>query len=628
MVRLSIYQCGMAMLRRLGLGTAITFIVALTITPTRGATPSDSFSTVNSVDALLNERPQYIAKILCDMTGGSGAEWQLCGLVAGSAQSEDASPTTATGIFYYGPVDTTPPASTTVPLAQDKSIYAALTESLLRWQKDDPNYRTANVVELNGPDAHSPDFSAVLRSSESQDLHPFLNVPARVSDFGLRLSYGVDLFSVEGKVVRIPDGIFSPLHYMVPTTLAEYDGTEGSNELEPKCNGSSKFAILMHEPHAQRPEEARLFFFLKFLQDAYPDIFSQLVVFQEGQPSAATVGSLGAPADPSDSNTIDQMVKASQDAWMADDYAPLNGNNDIEKSPRNLEVLKEFAAKYYTPEATDKIIKGTTLSNLLIFYSEVNQDGSLNTFKATRERIERLPPSDDSKQLLDRIRSLRPYDAGLAKFLIGSIGYRGALGYELYTEGDGSASMSVSSSKKSVSVFGLEKPEIYLASCLLNESCAPTLVDSTYTDTLGLSDIDEIGWKAEYQDVHDRWKKIQPYRDWLMEKVAVRKLQELPPRTIPIILASVGTHLPLVREFFCRDGYNTATLGSQYSVSIDPKTDRPSKENALDWFLTTLIMQFLNDIRFDAGSIPQPSESIGNGAVRLQEILGGFQSIQ
>jgi hypothetical protein len=163
-------------------------------------------------------------------------------------------------------------------------------------------------------------------------------------------------------------------------------------------------------------------------------------------------------------------------------------------------------------------------------------------------------------------------------------------------------------------VFGLEKAEIYLASCVLEGGCAASLAD-----------FDEVEWQG---DTHALWKQIQPYRDWLMAQIAISKLRELPEATVPIMAASVGTHLPLIREFLCRNGYNTATLTPEHSFSVDASTGLPTDEDPFDWFLTTLIMQFLNDIRFDTGSIPQPSQSIGDNAVRLQKMLGGFKSIQ
>lgn len=82
--------------------------------------------------------------------------------------------------------------------------------------------------------------------------------------------------------------------------------------------------------------------------------------------------------------------------------------------------------------------------------------------------------------------------------------------------------------------------------------------------------------------LYPQWKAIQPFRDWVMARTVVKKLDSLDQNVVPVVAAAAGTHLPLVRKFLCDAGIETVT------VAPSPLWKPPSS-----WYGTSPIMDFL-----------------------------------
>jgi len=312
--------------------------------------------------------------------------------------------------------------------------------------------------------------------------------------------------------------------------------------------------------------------FLKFLQEAYPPTFSTLKIFQEGQFfNDFKSAPLPRFAPQTNSTEVDNLILQSQADWYSARYYPLNQTLEVGNTAALIKTIGD-ATKTSTIIPQLNGASSTNIQKFLSFYNTTNPDGSINITSATLKILGESPTPNSV--LIDRLRNLKPRDANFAKYLINQAGFRGALAYELYATGN----MSGDAHSSKVSVYGIDDPGIYLTSCFLERNCAPSI---------------GVTPKGTIND----WVAIQPYRDWLMAKAVLQSLHTDKSGAVPIVLASVSAHLPLVREVLCREGgVNTITL------------DYTSDSAALSQFFTTQVMEFLRQTFFDVSTLGPPNE--------------------
>jgi hypothetical protein len=353
--------------------------------------------------------------------------------------------------------------------------------------------------------------------------------------------------------------------------------------------------MLVHEPHGDRKGEAALFFLLHYLQSAYPQIFAKIYIFLEGQPHPYDSSYPFLHPTLQNGGNIDTMIQESYRTWKNDQYLPLNQvSNDVDILTLYNKIREFLQKSGYSPNVLDG-----RWDAALKFYAHRDPSGALDLLTAIenhlKAQIDKQINIRGTQALLLRISSLAPEDAQFAQWLIKDMGLRGAFSYKLYIEG--ATTMTDSRNNKSkIAIYGLEDNGLYNASCILLPDC----LGNRQATSKPMSD------KA--------WKLIQPYRDWVMARSALKTLEQLDQSIVPIITASVWTHLPLMREVFCREGYNTVTL------DINQKWSPPET-----WSATTPIMGFLGS---PVSSIPKrrgklaPGISQESGAIpRLIDIL-------
>jgi hypothetical protein len=474
-----------------------------------------------------------------------------------------------------------------------EAFNAAITE----WHRGDPYTRE---IQLSPHELAS--FSELRQNSGNSSIPK----EASLGTHAIRLFWGELLFKNQAANspvanIRIPNpdapsAIVGPRSFATPQSYSRYDDTGPVLGVNPQCNQNSSYAILLHEPHSSVSDQQRLFLFLKFLQDAYPSSFPKLNVFQEGQLSKYfSFGALPHFAPSKPPSNVDALIDDSQRQWQSTLYDPLNKTIDIANSDALIQSLM-------TKSSTSKIIpkidsnNGTIIRKALAFYKSFNADGSLNTASAVLEVVQQS--QNPQAKLVDRLKNLEPSDSSLSRYLIDTAGLRGALAYELYANGKRPASDP--SSK--IEVFGIEDPGIYLASCFLQSQCVSSL-------GLGMND-DAI---LNYDDY---WTKIQPYRDWLMAQSVLLYLKDAKQGVIPIILAALPTHLPLVRDILCREG-NINTVSLDY-------TDHTS---AISQFFTTPLMPFLQATYFDVSTLAptQMSTAVSGNSQEFYSVLDAFE---
>lgn len=369
------------------------------------------------------------------------------------------------------------------------------------------------------------------------------------------LVYEEKLFANTEYEILIPS-IYHKVEYKAPYNLDEYNSFE-QNEGEEYC-GERK-AILIDEPHDRFNDEVLYFVFLDHLQKSYPDTFKDLYIFQEGQFSehAFSYDALETPE-------FREMLEQSFRAWGNSVYGDLDTLTPRSSQGQILYEGEEFA------ESLDARLDRQLMAAHLHFYkTKHKKTGALNTYQALRNLITHAPSeevqSEQFRGFVSRFEELRPRDTSFARYLLETIGFRGALAYELYVEGRG-----YRSTDRSVQVFGMEDYGMYLASCAMVKNCAL-----------------RSAWQRN-DETHNKWLAIQPARDQRMVEAVTKTMGDDPndPR-IPIIAANVVTHLPLIRELLCEQGYETETL----AMSRVLPTEQPA-----DWVGTTPIDGFVRTI--------------------------------
>ncbi len=354
-------------------------------------------------------------------------------------------------------------------------------------------------------------------------LGPWQNIPT------------LTLFKINGTHVTIakPDtGVdpFEPVIYRIPKNFQEYDNPViESLSVEPRCTEQSRWALLVHEPHGKVENESALFFFLLYLQHAYPSVFADMHVFQEGQPHAYDSSDpLFAPPRRS-MDKIDIMVQDSSMAWKKEPhYSPLNTISNVAHSDERSKAVQNFL---------DKVgYKATNLDGrwaaAIPFHTPRAPHGALDLHEAMQNHLQTFiaknSQTSQAQELLRRIQSLEPGDARLAEWLITEMHLPGAFAYKLYTEGR-SATVSTTSTRNktrfTVAIYGLEDYGLYFASCAAVRNC--------------------LGKDGFIPRFVPSWLDIQPYRDWVMAQSALQTLKRLSQQgksVVPIITASVGIH--------------------------------------------------------------------------------------
>lgn len=303
-------------------------------------------------------------------------------------------------------------------------------------------------------------------------------------------------------------------------------------------NCGEKFAILVHEPHARIEQEEAFFELLDSLQSNNPEIFRNLVVFLEGQFSHTRQQNTSSISWNDDySQNAFFMIKDSKSYWDSNKFHPLN---NLKLGDPVQEIIKKvdlFTGNMLTKTSTQH------LENMLLFYSNVD-DGPLKTQTAVLNRISELANDVDdplkpstADRLIRHFTNVTPKDTKFAKFLIHDAGLRGPHAYELAVEGF----QEDYPLSRRVDVYGLDDLGHYLASCLAVPGC------------LGENQQPLFGFD-------DFWLPIQPARDSEMADNVVTAQYPDAETAIPIVAASIGSHLPLVRELLCQAEYDSVSL--------------------------------------------------------------------
>lgn len=509
---------------------------------------------VDSVEQFLAKQPYVVLRLRCSTERTTGAKenapnssvrrrtsdnldyWPICGYL-GKSQNDDS-------ISYFGPRSAQPQGAE-ADFDKYNSDFAA---ALVRWHSEAPLLRAVRADD-DVPYFVLSEFNSALRPIDPRSrfddtreirLHPVLNYRAYIDDHFLKLSYGSDLFSVDGTTVRIPGAWFEVRSAPAATNLEEYNDPTWGKPNATKCGDGAHFAILAHEPHADAAQEALLFTLLKYLQDTFPSLFSQLVVFQEGQYAPEIIANKltgAASVPPQSSDRVDALIGESHAAWKSASYEPLS---KISISDGTAEIVDRFGQFLQAKRARiDLDVAKETLATHIRFYRSVGSTGSLDPSLALANLFTNKEGAA-ATELRRRLDGLKPHDANFASFLIKKASFRGALAYKFYVEGK-----IPETGSNSVKIFGIENAGLYLASCSLNEDCLASVADLN----------NFFGYASGSE-----WKKIQPYRDWLMANYVLEGLKIFPSSTIPVVLASVRTHLPIIRELLCRKGLTGVML--------------------------------------------------------------------
>lgn len=516
-----------------------------------------SLKETDSLESLIESRPQHLALVRCSPPAGNvnakKNAWPVCGIIGDVPQRERR---TRLNLFDWNDSVLSVEFTDTQGISHDSQKWELVAlnlgintpsiannkviEAVSTWQNANQWVRNFEVQELSADSlVLSRLYKAVeAKTDEFQDLS-WNSSKAYIDRRVLQVQHGVSLFENNGEVVEIAffetgQSPYTAAHFAIPQSLEEYNATEGPFLYpEKQCEGATRQALLVHEPHQDPEGELAFFFLLSYLQEQYPSTFGDLHIFQEGQPSHLSSADpiFDLPVnDPND--TIAEMVQDSQDDWQSSFYSPLNGDlKIIEEAVKNFLIDKDLSIEGIWDESVD-------------FYSFIEKSGALDTRAAMEANFRSRDDQYEIRQAyIDRLETLEVSDAAFAKTLVEKNGLRGSLAYELYVEGSG-----LSPSTKSVSVHGLDDAGIYYASCALSDGCMGPL-------NVGLSNFPRSSWL-----------KIQPFRDWVMARTVVRGFDSLEQGVVPVVAASLSTHLPLVREFLCDAGINTITLSPSNSL--------------------------------------------------------------
>ena len=535
-----------------------------------------------NIDVLMQQRAEHIAFIHCALdsqwTEENLPDWPICGIVGDPRKTLTRSNTPEDRNVVYTGIDASPVQTIQADELPSERLLTALRGALVEWQGESPTHRVELRKLLRDSDAYRRLRTVLDEPSKRIGRHPSLGVPAYVSREVLHLAHSLTLFEVNGIRVNIAEpatGLhpYTPFHFPVPNNIREYSvdplsellanrspdslnpsavdspelkkAWQSQARLEPSCTKASRWAVLVHEPHGKPEDEAALFFFLHYLQRAYPEVFAEMHLFQEGQPHAYDISQPFPPPPFWRWGDIDNMIQESSRAWKTPQYSPLNqSSNTADVVTLHDNVRKSLDKVGYNHNDLDGRWEAA-----IKFYAHRAPGGALDLLKAMQNHLEfqidQHINRHEAQQLLHRIRSLAPGDAKLAQWLIKDMGFRGAFAYKLYIEGGVAPATTIPASggnRFKVAIYGLEDFGLYFTSCALYPGC------------LGNP-------QTRFNPIFNTaWKPIQPYRDWVMARSALQTLEQLDRAVVPIIAASVRAHLPLIREVFCRAGYNTATL--------------------------------------------------------------------
>lgn len=306
-----------------------------------------------------------------------------------------------------------------------------------------------------------------------------------------------------------------------------------------------KFAILVHEPHSDIEEERQLFYLLWYLQRDHPNLFSELVVFQEGSAASPLSnrgllerGNLFSVAHDKQRfaffpSAIDQ-VYGSAWAFESEDYAPANA---ISEGASPKQIARGITRVTYGDSSSEWAAQ--LLTNVK-FHSHTNPNGSVHTQGAFRNLVEDARLAEE-RSILAALETLEPGHANLAEYLLSGGYLRAAFAYELFAEG------YVASNERTVDVFGIEDVGLYGTSCKLQTGCS----------------------KAYSERILQRWSDLQPFRRAVMANNILRVLRSFDDDTIPVIAASIHSHLVDIRGYLCDAGYNSVGLTPTKNVQDD-----------------------------------------------------------
>ena len=338
--------------------------------------------------------------------------------------------------------------------------------------------------------------------------------------------------------------------YVHADNIKDYLDWRKPTQTPEERNCGEHFAILAHEPHGDAANELILFELLKHLQSDNESIFQNLVVIQEGQFS----NTLSQHAQdihwdaPSADKTYD-MILESKHSWD-EYYSPINQSTIYDGYHSIFRSVDTITNRTLSAEGA------YIASNMLDYYMSLETNGALNTKEAIIDRIYRLAhqhsepvPESIVLEAIRRFNEVRNGNEDFAKFLIEELGLRGAHAYEIFVEGF----EDQYGNPLSVENHGLDDMAHYLASCLSHPSC------------LGSEHVSHFS--IEY------WPPIQPMRDSEMAD-NILNLMEQKPGAIPVVLGSIGTHLPLVRERLCQSRVDSVTLAPKGTHLMMAAPDR------------------------------------------------------
>jgi hypothetical protein len=487
------------------------------------------------IDDFLAKHPDTIVRLKCNTLTERDAICGFLGLVANSSSNDGYDRL----VYYFGPASNS--GNSTRPYV-DRFVNG------LKEFRDHNHF----VRSSRSGGYFLPDLDTLLRDSRTDNgtLHPFLDYPASVDyDEVLSLSYGLKLLDINSTEIKIPNESYNKVNYSAAQSLDEYDNVPYGSE-QGICGEGKQFAILVNEPHAQQDQESDLFSFLNYIHVEYPTIFSHLYVLQEGQYAGKPINSSHVDTVIGrDQDATGSMILASAKEWRTNIYSPLNVLGLDTQTGKIQEDFVRFLKEKSIP--IDSNVAKQTLERQLRFYARMTPATGLNPADA-------LMAIDTPPDLNQRLEKLQPGDVELVTALINNpnIDFRGALAYKLYVDGNDAGRAESSAIK----VFGLEDLGLYLSSCALNPVCALPLVGK------GDSGLDPKE-KDKFKAVDRLWIGIQPYRDAVMASYVLDLLGDAKESITPIVLASVETHLPIVRKLLCAAGVTSAML--------EPKENQP-----------------------------------------------------
>lgn len=551
---------------------------------------------VDSPTELIESRPQNLALIRCSSSDKNKdiANWPICGVVGDVPIREQrtsfepgsllnrfrlAHPLSTEFIDEYGSShDSQKWELVLLNLEEGNSNFVAddIVHFFSEWQDENKTIRDIEKEELSTNSPHlNRLYQAVNKWERDIGESPWDSSQAYVDRRILSINHGIPLFNTDEELIELAaletgKSPYTPVHYAVPASLSEYNSENATSYFypEPDCEGASRQALLVHEPHQQLGQERAFFFLLSYLQEQYPSTFGELYIFQEGQPSHLNQSDaiFNLPVD-GFNNEIISMLEASRNAWNSAFYSPLNSTSHaLDNAIPSFLTGKRLSTEGMWDEALD-------------FYRVREESGALDTRAAIQANLStRNNEQSAALSYMHRLNKLKPHDIAFASTLVEKNAFRGALAYELFVEGNTS-----NTSDYSVSVYGLDDAGLYYASCALLPGCMSSSMNSSVSGQLT-----------------SRWKAIQPFRDWVMANTVVKELESLDPSAVPIVSAAAGTHLPLVRKFLCEAGISTVTLVPSAShaemigeLTGDHLTTTKQWQPPTRWYGTTPIGRFL-----------------------------------